>query len=105
MLAQHHETAAVGRIAARECRFSAHRHLSRSRGAPKLLEAVREKAGAGAAGSVVAAARQKGVRAFDPDVVGVKIVSLSQLDSVPSEALEERLREREIAVVRIEDVD
>src|SRR5262245_63639272 len=42
---------------------------------------------------------------FDPDVVRIEVVSFSQLDAVPLEALEEGLRESEVAVVRVEDVD
>src|SRR5215510_9125097 len=41
---------------------------------------------------------------FNPDVVGIKVVSFSPLDTVPLEALEELLCEREVAVVRVEDV-
>src|SRR5262245_15239633 len=44
------------------------------------------------------------MRTFHPDVVGIKVVRLSPLDAVPLEALEELLREREVAVVRVEDV-
>src|SRR5262247_4396511 len=45
------------------------------------------------------------MRTFHSDVVGVKVVGLSELDTVPLEALEELLREREVAVVRVEDVN
>src|SRR5215475_15440812 len=45
------------------------------------------------------------MRTFHPDVVGIKVVGLSELDTVPLEALEELLGEREIAVVRVEDVN
>src|SRR6266436_4549810 len=44
------------------------------------------------------------MRTFNPNVVGIKVVGLSSLDTVPLEALEELLREREVAVVRVEDV-
>ena len=44
------------------------------------------------------------MRTFNPDVVGIKVVGLSPLDAVPLEALEELLCEREVAVVRVEDV-
>src|SRR5215470_4134772 len=45
------------------------------------------------------------MRTFYPDVVGIKVVRLSPLDAVPLEAFEELLREREVAVVRVEDVN
>src|SRR6266487_5071049 len=45
------------------------------------------------------------MRTFHPDVVGIQVVGLSSLDTVPLEALEELLREREVAVVRVEDVN
>src|SRR5262247_1905642 len=45
------------------------------------------------------------MRTFNPDVVGIKVVGLSELDTVPLEALEELLREREVAVIRVEDVN
>ena len=41
------------------------------------------------------------MRTFDPDVVGIEVVGLSQLDTVPLETLEELLRESEVAVVRV----
>src|SRR5207244_11733857 len=103
-LAQHDESATVGRIAAREGRFSAHRHLPWTRCPPKLLNAIREEDGAVAPRAVIATTGQEGMRTFYPDVVGIKVVGLSSLDTVPLEALEEMLREREVDVVRVEDV-
>src|SRR5882724_1457252 len=44
------------------------------------------------------------MRTFNPDVVGIQVVGVSSLDTVPLEALEELLREREVAVVRVEDI-
>src|SRR5215831_2791393 len=104
VLAQHEEAATIGRIAAREGRFSAHRHLPWTRCPPQLLHTIREEAGAVAPRAVIAATGQKGMRTFHPNVVGIKVVGLSELDTVPLEALEELLREREVAVVRVEDV-
>src|SRR4029453_10795981 len=105
VLAQHDEAAAIGRIAAREGRFSPHRHLPWTRCPPKLLHAIREEGGAVAPRSVIATTGKEGMRTFHPDVVGIKVVGLSSLDTVPLEALEELLCEREVAVVRVEDVN
>src|SRR5215510_2178225 len=105
VLAQHDEAATIGRIAAREGRFSPHRHLPWTRCPPKLLKAIREEDGAVAPRSVIATTGKEGMRTFHPDVVGIKVVGLSPLDAVPLEALEELLREREVAVVRVEDVN
>src|SRR5688572_21178515 len=105
VLAECHEAAAIGRVAAGDRSFSAHRHLPRARRTPKLLEAVREKAGTGTSRTIVAATGKEGVRTFDPDVVRIEVVRLASLDAVPLEALEKLLREGEIAVVGVEDVD
>src|SRR5712691_5812075 len=104
VLAQHEESATIGRIAAREGRVSTHCHLPWARGPPQLLQAIREEASAVAPRAVIATTRQEGMRTFHPDVVGIQVVRLSPLDPVPLEALEELLGEREVAVVRIEDV-
>ena len=42
---------------------------------------------------------------FDPDVVGIEVVGLAQLHTVPLKALEELLRESEVTVVWVEDVN
>jgi hypothetical protein len=52
--AQHEEAATIGRIAAREGRFSAHRHLPCTRCPPQLLKAIREQDGAVAPRAVIA---------------------------------------------------
>src|SRR5207249_8380618 len=80
------------------------RHLPWNRGPPKPLHAIREEDGAVAPRAVIATTGKEGMRTFNPDVVGIKVVGLSSLDTVPLEALEELLREREVAVVRVEDV-
>jgi hypothetical protein len=54
VLAQHDEAATIGRIAAREGRFSAHRHLPCTRCPPQLLKAIREEDGAVAPRAVIA---------------------------------------------------
>src|SRR5882724_5969851 len=105
VLAQHDEAATIGRIAAREGRFSPHRHLPCTRCPPKLLKAIREEDGAVAPRAVIATTGKEGMRTFHPDVVGIKVVGLSPLDAVPLEALEELLCEREVAVVWVEDVN
>ena len=105
MLAEHDEAVTVGCIAAREGGVSPHRHLPWTCCPSKLLNAIGVEDGAVASGPVVSATGKEGMGTFDPDVVGVKVVGLSQLDTVPLEALQKLLRECEVAVVRIEDVN
>src|SRR5215467_12415999 len=105
VLAQHDEATTIGRIAAREGRFSPHRHLPWPRCPPKLLKAIREENGAVTPRAVIATTGKEGMRTFHPDVVGVKVVGLSELDTVPLEALKELLRECKVAVVWVEDVN
>ena len=54
VLAQHDEAATIGRIAAREGRFSPHRHLPCTRCPSQLLKAIREEDGAVAPRAVIA---------------------------------------------------
>jgi hypothetical protein len=70
-----------------------------------LLKAIREESGAGASGPIIPSTGKEGMRTFDPDVVGIEVVGLTQLHTVPLEALQELLREGEVAVVRVEDVN
>ena len=77
VLAQHDEAATIGRIAAREGRFSPHRHLPCTRCPPKLLKAIREEDGAVAPRSVIATTGKEGMRTLHPDVVGIVVVGLS----------------------------
>src|SRR5215813_356739 len=105
VLAQHDEAATIWRIAAGEGRFSTHRHLPWTRCPPKLLKAIREEDGAVAPRAVIATTGKEGMRTFNPDVVSIKVVGLSEFDTVPLETLKELLREREVAVVRVEDVN
>ena len=104
-LAEHDESVTVGRIASRQSSFSSHRHLPGARSPPKLLKAIREESGAGASGPIIPSTGKEGMRTFDPDVVGIEVVGLTQLHTVPLEALQELLREGEIAVIRVEDVN
>src|SRR5262249_38475561 len=58
-----------------------------------------------APGPNIPAARAARVRSLDPDVVGVEREGVAAFDAVPLEALEEELRHRGIAIVRIEYID
>src|SRR6266446_8822508 len=64
VLAQHDEAATIGRIAAREGRFSSHRHLPWTRCPSKLLHAIREEDGAVAPRAVIATTGKEGMRTF-----------------------------------------
>ena len=86
VLAEHDEAVAVGRIATGEGGVGSHRHLQRARGAPKLLNTIGVKDGPVASGPVVYTDGKEGMRTFDPDVVGIKVEGVSQLDTVPLEA-------------------
>ena len=105
VLAEHDEAVAVGGVAAGEGGLGFHRHLAGSGCASELLDAVGVEDGAVAASAVVSSAGEERVRPLDTDVFGVEVVGLSPSDSVPLEALQELLREREVAVVRVEYVD
>src|SRR5262245_11723246 len=74
VLAQHEEAATIWRIAAREGRFSSHRHLPCTRCPPQLLHAIREEDGAVAPRAVIATTGKEGMRTFNPDVVSIKVV-------------------------------
>src|SRR5262249_56463603 len=83
VLAQHDEAATIWRIAAREGRFSTHRHLPWPRCPPKLLKAIREEGGAVAPRAVIATTGKEGMRTFHHDVVSIKVVSISPLVNMP----------------------
>src|SRR5436190_8760193 len=70
--------------------------------AAELLDAVGVHGCAGAPVPQIAAARAERVRSLDPDIAGVKREGIAALDAVPLDRLEEELRHRRIAVVRIE---
>src|SRR6516162_9950791 len=73
--------------------------------AAELLYAVGVHGRTAAPGPQIAAARAERVRSLDPDVAGVEREGIAALDAVPLEALQEELRHRGIAVVRIQYVD
>src|SRR6202023_604258 len=73
--------------------------------AAELLYAVGVHGRTEAPGSQIAAARAERVRSLDPDIAGVEREGIAAFDAVPLEALQEELRHRGIAVVRIEAID
>ena len=73
--------------------------------AAELLDAVGVHGRTAAPGPQIAAARTERVRSFDPDIAGVEREGIAAFDAVPLEALEEELRHRGVAVVRIEYID
>src|SRR6516225_8234649 len=73
--------------------------------AAELLDAVGVHGGTGAAVPQIAAARREWVRSLDPHIAGVERESVAAFDAVPLEALQEELRHRCIAVVRIEYIN
>src|SRR5260221_13895651 len=73
--------------------------------AAELLYAVGVHGRTGAPVPQIAAARAERVRSLDPDIAGVEREGIAAFDAVPLERLQEELRHRGIAVVRIEDID
>src|SRR5208282_2692280 len=73
--------------------------------AAELLYAVGVHGRAGAPVPQIAAARAERVRALDPDIAGVERKGIAAFDAVPLEGLQEELRHRCIAVVRIEYIN
>src|SRR5207237_8356956 len=73
--------------------------------AAELLYAVCVHGRTGAAVPQIAAARAERVRSLDRDIAGVEREGIAALDAVPLEGLQEDLRHRCIAVVRIEYID
>src|SRR5207237_2966846 len=53
----------------------------------------------------IAAARRERVRSLDPDIARVEREGIAAFDAVPLERLQQELRHRGIAVVRIEYID
>src|SRR5207237_10519093 len=74
-------------------------------GAAELLYAVGVHGRTGAPVPQIAAARAERVRSLDPDIARVELEGIAAFDAVPLEGLQEELRHRCIAVVRIEDID
>src|SRR5215472_9522775 len=73
--------------------------------AAELLDAVGVHRRTGAPVAQIAAARRERVRSLDPDIARVEREGIAAFDAVPLEALQEKLRHRCIAVVRIEYID
>src|SRR5437899_3771312 len=73
--------------------------------AAELLYAVGVHGRTGAPVPQIAAARAERVRSLDPDIARVEREGIAAFDAVPLEGLQEELRHRGIAVVRIEYVN
>src|SRR5256885_10571230 len=73
--------------------------------AAELLYAVGLHGRTEAPGPQIAAARAEGVRSLDADIARVELEGIAAFDAVPLEGLQEELRHRCIAVVRIEYID
>src|SRR5207249_7254543 len=73
--------------------------------AAELLYAVGVHGRTSAPVPQIAAARRERVRSLDPDIARVEREGIAAFDAVPPEDLQEELRHRCIAVVRIEDID
>jgi hypothetical protein len=73
--------------------------------AAELLYAVGVHGRTGAPVPQIAAARAERVRSLDPDIARVEREGIAAFDAVPLEGLQEELRHRGIAVVRIEYIN
>src|SRR5215469_11880179 len=73
--------------------------------AAELLYAVGVHGRTGAPVPQIAASRAERMRSLDPDIARVEREGIAAFDAVPLEGLEEELRHRCIAVVRIEYID
>src|SRR5579862_1150560 len=102
---EHDPAAAAGGGEGGQRGLGADLDLAGAGGAAELLDRVGVHGGAAAPGAEVAARRTERVRALDPDVALVELEGVAALDAVPLEGLEEKLRHRGIAVVRIEYID
>src|SRR5882672_68732 len=105
MLPEHDPAAAAWRGEGRQRSLCANRDLAGAGGAAELLDAVGVHGCAAAPGPQIAAARAERVRSLDPDIAGVEREGIAAFDAVPLEGLQEELRHRCIAVVRIEDIN
>src|SRR5436853_6434194 len=74
-------------------------------GGAELLDGVGVHGRTGAPVPQIAAARAERVRSLDPDIARVEREGVAAFDAVPLEGLQEELRHRCIAVVRIEYVN
>src|SRR5438105_7445466 len=105
MFAEHDPAAAAGRGEGRERGLGPHPDLAGAGGAAELLDAVGIHGRAEAPGPQIAAARAERVWSLDPDIAGVEREGIAAFDAVPLESLQEELRHRGIAVVRIEYIN
>src|SRR5438874_2940612 len=103
--AEHDPAAAAGCGEGRQRGLGPDLDLTCAGRAAELLDAVGVHGRAAAPGAQIAAARAERVRSLDADVAGVEREGIAAFDAVPLEALQEELRHRCIAVVRIEDID
>src|SRR5215831_8284333 len=105
VFAEHDPAAAAWRGECRERSLCPNPDLPCASRAAELLYAVGVHGRTGAPVPQIAAARRERVRSLDPDIAGVEREGVAAFDAVPLKALEEELRHRRIAVVRIEDID
>src|SRR5207253_8179566 len=103
--AEHDPAAIAGRGECRQRSLCANPDLPGAGGAAELLYAVGVHGRAGAPVPQVAAARAERVRSLDPDIARVELEGIAAFDAVPLEGLQEELRHRCIAVIRIEYID
>src|SRR5262249_33047115 len=88
-----------------QCSLCPDRHLSRAGRAAELLDAVGIHRRPRAPVPKIAAARAQRVRSLDPDITCVERKGVAAFDAVPLEGFQEELRNRRVAVVRIEYID
>ena len=103
--AEHDPAAAAWRGECRQCRLCPNPDLPCASRAAELLYAVGVHGRTGAPVPQIAAARRERVRPLDPDIAGVERKGIAAFNAVPLEGLQEELRHRRIAVVRIEYID
>src|SRR6266704_3576325 len=103
--AEHDPAAAAWRGECRQRSLCPNPDLAGAGGAAELLDAVGVHGGAGAPVPQIAAARAERVRTLDPDIARVELEGIAAFDAVPLEGLQEELRHRRIAVVRIEYIN
>src|SRR6516225_6059696 len=104
-LAEHDPAATAWRGECRQRSLCPNLDLPCASRAAELLYAVGVQGRAGAPVPQIAAARRERVRSLDPDIARVEREGIAAFDAVPLEGLQEELRHRCIAVVRIEYID
>src|SRR5207248_6223006 len=102
VVAEHDPAAAAWRGEGRQRGLRPNPDLPGAGRAAELLYAVGVHGAAAAPRAQIAADRAERVRALDPDIAGVEREGIAAFDAVPLEGLQEELRHRGIAVVRIE---